>query len=224
VEELSQPDSQKRLVRFGVIAESFQPRIVSEIVRDVLNLVASLPAGSRLVVASPNSDPFWERLCGSVPVDFQVGGFEAVSTWKVYWSEKKPPYPEGVRPQFEKFVGEVRKKVPLRPGNPSPMPVNPDAGRMLPNNFNPMFRRQPTMAPVQMTPQLYLWSSRSPTAGEKVLDPQTEVVESIVSVSGSMAKVGAEHRMLDMAGYEFFQPLDLWAPRLYKKVEDGSKD
>lgn len=222
--ELAQTDVQKRLVRFGVIVESFDEKIVSEVVRDVLNLVASLPSNSRLVVASPNSGPFWQKLCSSVPVDFQVGGFENVSTWKMYWANTKPAVPKGIRPQFEKFVGEVRKKISLKPGHHSPMPVNPDANRMLPNNFNPMFRRQPTLAPVTMTPQLYLWSSRSPAAGEKVLEPSTEAVESIVSIAGAMAKIGSDHRMLNMEGYEFFQPLDLWAPRAYKKDEDGSKD
>lgn len=224
IEDLAQAPAQKRLIRFGVIVESFAEKIVNEVVRDVLSLVASLPANARLVLVSPTSGPFWEKIASSVPVDIQHGGFDLVPVWKTYWINQKPIPPKGVHPQFEKFLGEVRKKVALRPGTPSPMPINPDANRMLPMGQNPTFRRVPTLAPVTMTPQLYLWSSRAPVAGEKVLDPHTEEIETIVSIDGAMAKIGSEHRMLNMEGYEFFQPLDMWAARLFKKDKDGSKD
>ena len=224
ITDLSQTESPKKLVRFGVIVENFRTKIVSEVVRDILNLVSSLPASSRLVLVSPNSNPFWEKLRSTVPVDFQFGGFETVSTWKIYWETTKPTPPKGVIPKFEKFLGEVQKRMPLRPGPQSIMPVNPDAGRMLPNNFNPLFRTQPTLGPVSMTPQLYLWSARAPSSGEKVMVPETESVETIASISGTMARVGPNKVSLDMDGYEFFQPLDIWVSRSYKKEKDGSKD
>lgn len=222
LETLTSPIIPPKLVRFGVILESFDERIVSELTRDLLNLIASLPATNRLVVCSPNSGPLWDKLKAQLPVDFQFGGFELVPLWKSYWINEKPKAPEGIVPQLSKRVANpIVKRVTMKRGlDTTPTPINPDAGRMLPLGQNPSFRRQPTMAPVTMTPQLYLWSSRAPTPGEKVLVPGTDIVENIVSVAGTMAKIGSNHISLDMREYAYFAHLNVWAPRSTKKDPD----
>lgn len=217
----SQPKTApSKLTRFGVILESLDERILTSVTRDILALVASLPPGERLVVCPATSGDIWERLAEQMPIDIQYGGFEK-TLWKTYWINKKPQPPKGIRPTLEERVASTeRKPLKLRPGTDVPMPTNRDDGWVLPAQDNPNFRRVPTMAPVQMTPQLYLWSSRAPVSGEKVVFPETEEVMTIVSISGSVAKVGPNHVSLDMSGYEYFQPLNVWASRSFKKDQD----
>jgi hypothetical protein len=153
-------NTKRSLFRFGVIIEDDSAEILSEVTRDIIALLTSLPANSQLVVVSPSESDYWSRLTGSLPVLFQRGDFETVKTWKSYWKNEKPPYPEGIRVKFEKRVGNPSvKKITLRPNSTGPTPFNRDANRMLPMGSNPMFRRPPPRAPVQMTPQLYMWSS-----------------------------------------------------------------
>lgn len=214
------PSTPSKLVRFGVILESMDERILTSVIRDLLSMVASLPPGERLVVCPASSGDIWAQLAKQMPIDIQYGDFTGVPTWKTYWIDKKPQAPSGVRTTLEeRVVSPEAKRLRLRPGTPPPMPTNRDDGWVAPNRDSPEFRRVPTMAPVQMTPQLYLWSSRAPVSGEKVVFPETEEVMTISSIHGSMAKVGPNHVQLDMRGYEFFQPLDVWVTRSFKKEE-----
>jgi hypothetical protein len=202
----------KNAVRFGVILESFDPRIITEVARDVLNLVGSLPPGSRLTLVSPTSGPLLEQLRENLPVDIQTGGWDLVGTWKTYWIHTKPKPPAGVIPQFEKFLGDSRKRATLRPGIIPSMPVNPDANRSLPAGLHPGNRSAPGRAPVSMTPQIYMWSSTQPRAGEKIVHPDNDQVLDIVKVhpDGFTAEVGADRVLVDMRGYKFFKPIDSW--------------
>ena len=158
----------KKLYRFGIVVEKFSSEIISEVTRDIINLVSSISNDARLVVVSPNSDPFWERLATQFPIDLQKGEFDLVKTWKVYWTEKKPPPPKGVRFKFDKRVGNPGiKRIILRPGlDTSYVPPNKDENRMLPLGQSPSMMRVPTRGPVQMTPQLYLWSSAEESTNE----------------------------------------------------------
>lgn len=212
------PTEYTKRTRFGVILESLDERILTTVTRDILSMVASMAPGERLVVCPATSGDLWERLANQMPIDIQYGGFEGVPTWKTYWIHKKPTPPKGVHPNLEeRVVNPNVRQLRLRPGGYVPMPTNRDDSWVAPLNQNPSFRRMPTMAPVQMTPQLYLWSSRAPASGEKVLVPDTEEVMTIASIEGSVAKVGPNHVAIDMRGYEFFQPLDLWASRSFMK-------
>lgn len=158
--DMSQKSVTKNIYRFGVVMESDAPEILSEVLRDVIGLVSSLPPQSQLVVVSPNATDFWERLRGSAPVSIQYGDFDSVKVWKMYWHKEKPEVPEGVTIGFEKRVGNPdRKKVILRPGTDVSAPFNKDANRMLPMGMSPNYRSAPPRGPAQMTPQMYLWSN-----------------------------------------------------------------
>lgn len=165
VEDRSLEKPSKHLYRFGVVVEDFSAELVAEVVRDIIALVGSLPSTSRLVVVSPSSGEFWTKLTSTLPIDLQLGNFDSVKVWKVYWKTTKPNPPPGVRFTFEKRVGNPGvRRIVLRPAmDTATTPVNPDANRMLPAGQSPSYSRRPTMmAPVQMTPQLYLWSGSIP--------------------------------------------------------------
>jgi hypothetical protein len=165
VEDRSLNKPSKDLYRFGVIVEDFSSEIIGEVTRDLISLISSLPSTSRLVVVSPSSGDFWEKIASTLPIDLQLGNFDSVKVWKVYWKFTKPVPPSGVRYTFEKRVGNPGvKRIVLRPNlDSAPVPVNPDANRMLPAGQSPSFSRRPSMmGPVQTTPQLYLWSGCIP--------------------------------------------------------------
>jgi len=164
VDDRSVTDLPKKLYRFGIVSEDFSAELASEITRDLISIISSLPSTCRLVVVSPTSGDFWSRLSRTLPIDLQLGNFDSVKVWKVYWKNTKPLPPPGVSFTFEKQVGNPDvKRIVLRPGGDSVMPVNPDANRMLPAGQSPSFSRQPSMVgPITMTPQLYLWSSTIP--------------------------------------------------------------
>lgn len=164
VDDRSLQEPPKKLYRFGIVSEDFSAELASEITRDLISIIGSLPPTCRLVVVSPTSGEFWDRISKTLPIDLQLGNFDSVRVWKVYWKNTKPNPPPGVTFSFEKRVGNPDvKRVVLRPSNESVMPVNPDANRMLPAGQSPSFSRQPSMVgPVTMTPQLYLWSKSIP--------------------------------------------------------------
>lgn len=211
LDTFSQPSNPKRVNRFGVILESFDPRLVAEVMRDLVSLIASLPPGHRLIVASPTSSPFWERLRKQLPIDFQDGQFDMVPVWKTYWIDKKPKAPEGVRPQFEKRIGTAVRRFQMKPARDTAVtPINPDAGRELPLGMSPANKPARHLGPVSVTPQLFLWSGRSPRPGEKVLVPDSEQILSIQRVNGLIAEIGPDRVATDLTGFVYNQPLDLW--------------
>jgi hypothetical protein len=160
LDDRTHAEPRKTLFRFGVVMEEPTPEVLSEVTRDLIGLISSLPPNSQLVVASTNSTEYWDKVSSALPVLIQFGDFDMVKTWKVYWFNEKPRPPEGVSFKFDKRIGNPNtKRIVLRPNTDVPMPINRDADRMLPLGMNPAFRRPPAQAPVQMTPQLYLWSS-----------------------------------------------------------------
>lgn len=211
LDSLSSQPNPPKLQRFGVILESFDPRILSEVMRDIMSLIAGLPPDNRLVISSPTSGPFWERLSRQLPVDIQDGQFDMVKVWKTYWIDNKPEAPEGVRPQFEKRIGNSVRRFMMRPArDTATTPINPDAGRELPLGMSPSNKPTQHLGPVSVTPQIFLWSSRSPRVGEKVLVPDEESIKTISRINGSMAEVGDDKVALDMSSFVYHQPLDLW--------------
>lgn len=149
---------------FGVSIESPDPRIISEVTRDVIGLIGALPPNVRLGLVSPSVSDLRARLQGAFDnVDFMDDNFKNPKTvWKAYYIKSLPIPQEGVVYKFLRHIPslDVRKKITLRPSKPNYPNTNlPNDYRQVPPGMSPSTMRPTYRGPApQGTPQLIMWS------------------------------------------------------------------
>lgn len=157
-------NSRAEVLAFGVILEEveaeFLPRLINAVTRDLLNLLSSASAGTRIQVISPSIAILKDCLSSALDVDFvSTSDYKSCSLWKSYWMNKKPPSPGGVVTNFSTRVTDTDKGGGnhLRKGIEIQLPAY-DVPKPAPPGYSPNNIQAPprTNAPSQIL-NLYPW-------------------------------------------------------------------
>lgn len=142
--------------KFGVIYETMDNPTVSELMRDIINVLSLVPAGHRLCIVTPNPNEMIAAFKGRFDIDFaspEVGS----EVWKGYYTNKKPDAVPGTRIDFWKRVVPVKKsEVTMTPAGENlvpELPVKPEV--LVPNGITPATRPVPPRTPAILVPQFF---------------------------------------------------------------------
>ena len=139
-------------VRMGVKLEKFDPTFISSCCRDVLNMVATLPANQRLVVVcedQPTLEALQKPLASTrVSLEVLTKDTPACSAWKVYYdTERVPPEVEGLVGLdiiYRKVTMPPRRKIRLIPDDARyPSLYRQSDNRIVPPGLSPNINKVP---------------------------------------------------------------------------------
>jgi hypothetical protein len=144
--------------KFGVIYEKMDSPTVSELMRDIINVLGLVPAGHRLCLVTPNPNELIAAFQGRFDIDVaspEVGS----EVWKGYYTNKRPDAVPGTKVDYWKQVIPTKKsEVTMTPASENlvpDLPVKPEV--LVPNGITPATRPVPPRTPAILAPQWFGW-------------------------------------------------------------------
>lgn len=160
-----QVNTKGEVLSFGILLEptlegKALPIVINAVTRDLLNLLSSASAGTRIQVLSPSIKILKDCLSSAIDVDFiSTTDYSSCKLWKSYWVYSKPPVPPGVVINFNIRVTDPSAGggTPLSKGMEIQLPAY-DIPKPAPPGFSPNNIQAPprTNAPSQIL-NLYPW-------------------------------------------------------------------
>lgn len=124
-------------VKIGILMDKTDEPVMLRLLRDIIALKGILQNGEVLRLVSPNADTLAKLLPVSLDVEF-ANNLEPGYPVVVYYMEKKPDVPSGLKADFYKFCGDPGvNRIKMTRNNPNPSFIQPPTERPLPPNMSP---------------------------------------------------------------------------------------